>query len=181
MGKCNMTIKVIITNVISARCLHAFIYCLPVAAAMALPEDVEQPTLIEYNNSEFLLDEGKEMLYGSIDKPAVVTQGTLKISGLVISIERPNGEIKKITVTGTPARYQQQPAVDQGLAVAEGNTIILDYETQQMTAVDNVTFTQDGNVWSGCQVDYYIESKRVTTPSCENGEQASLFIPPRND
>lgn len=176
-----MTIKVILTNIISTRCLLAFITCLPIAAAMGLPEDIEQAILIDYNNSEFSLDEGRQILYGSIDEPAVVTQGTLKISGQVIIIERPNGEIKKVTVTGTPARYQQQPAVDQGLAIAEGATITLDYETQQMTATDNVTFSQDGNVWSGCQVDYYIESKRVTTPACENGEQASLFIPPRND
>jgi lipopolysaccharide export system protein LptA len=176
-----MTIKVYVTNVISSRCLLAIFSCLPIAAAMALPEDIEQGILIDYNNSEFLLDEGKQILYGSVDEPAVVTQGTLKISGQIIIIERPNGEIKKVTVTGTPARYQQQPAIDQGLAIAEGATITLDYETQQMTAIDNVTFTQDGNIWSGCQVDYYIESKRVITPPCENGEQASLFIPPRND
>ena len=179
MDKCNMTIKVILMHVISARYLLAFIFYLPVAT-MALPEDFDQPALIEYNNSEFLLVDGVQTLSGSIDNPAEVTQGTLKISGQEIIIERPNGEIKKVTVTGFPARYQQQPAIDQGLAIAEGATIILDYESRQMTAISDVTFTQDGNTWNSCQVDYYLESKRVITPSCENGEQAQIIISPRN-
>jgi lipopolysaccharide export system protein LptA len=175
-----MTIKVILTYAISVRYLLAFISCLPIAVAVALPEDVEQPILIDYNSSKFLLDEGKQMLYGSLDEPAVVTQGTLKISGLEIITESINGEVKKVTVTGAPAHFQHQPAIDQGLAIAVGDTIIMDFDTQHMSAIGKVTFTQDGNVWSGCQIDYFI-GESVTTPACENGEQASLFIPPRND
>ena len=154
--------------------------CLLAQSVLALPEDADQPMDASFDNSELLLNEGLWILYGNTDTPAKFTQGTLEITGQEITIVRIDGDIQKVTVTGNPAHFQQQPAIDQGLAIALGSTIILDYQTQHMSAIGKVTFTQDGNIWSGCRVDYYIEDKRLTTPLCENGERASLFIPPRN-
>jgi len=149
--------------------------------ALALPEDAEQPIHGSYDNSVLMMDEGKQVFYGTAESPAEITQGSLKITGNEITIERVEGEIKKLSVSGNPAHYQQQPAIDQAMVTAEGETIILDYETQHMSAIGQVRFTQGGDLWSGCQVDYFIENRSVTTPLCDNGERASVILSPRNN
>ncbi len=149
--------------------------------SFALPEDAEQPVLGTYDNSLLLLDEGKQIFYGSAGTPAEITQGTLKISGEEISIERIDGEIKKITVTGSPARYQQKPAVDQAMVVAEGLTITLDYDAQHLSVDNEARFSQANDLWSGCHIDYYLESRQLSSPRCDSGEQARFILSPRNE
>lgn len=149
---------------------------------LALPEDAEQPINVSYGPSEFFLDEGKQIVYRTDDFPAEITQGTLKITGDVITIESTDGEVRKITVIGSPARFQQQPAIDQALAIAEGGNIILDYDTQHLSIDEDARFSQDNNgQWTACHIDYFIDTKRLTTPTCENGEQAQVILPPRKD
>lgn len=147
---------------------------------LALPEDANQPIAGTYDNSLLLLDEGKQVFYGSADTPAQITQGTLKITGQEITIERTDGEVKKITVTGDLAHYEQQPAIDQPVAMADAETITLDYDTQHMSAVGRVRFTQGGDQLSGCQVDYFLETRQLSTPKCPDGSQAEFIITPRN-
>ena len=151
------------------------------ATMLALPEDANQPIDVTYDSSQLLLDEGKQVYYGSPEKPAQITQGTLKITGQEITIERSDGEVKKVTVTGTPAHYEQQPAIDQAVVTAEGETIILDYATQHMSAIGQVRFTQGNDQWTGCQVDYYLESRQLSTPRCADGSQARVILAPRNN
>jgi len=145
----------------------------------ALPEDASQPVRGTYDNSLLLLDEGRQVFYGTAEKPAEIIQGTLKISGQQITIERTDGEIKKIIVTGMLAHYEQQPAPDQPIAMANAETITLDYDTQHMSAVGRVSFSQGGDRLTGCQVDYYLESRRLVTPTCADGSQAEFVITPR--
>lgn len=171
MDNCNMTGKR--TSVIIPGL--ALLVALPVAA---LPEDSQQPIHGTYDNSLLLLDEGIQVFYGKQDAPAQITQGTLKITGQEITIERQDGEVRKVTVSGSPAHYQQQPAVDQPIVTAEGDTLVLDYEAQQLSADGSVRFTQGKNLWTGCHVDYDIDTRRLTTPPCENGEQSKAILVP---
>jgi lipopolysaccharide export system protein LptA len=173
-----MTIRTAKTAPLTLACTCLAVF-LP-AASQALPEDAGQPILGTYDNSLLLLDEGKQVFYGAAGTPAEITQGTLKISGQEIVIERIDGEVKKVSVTGSPALYQQQPAIDQALVTAEGQTIILDYDTQHMSAVGNVRFIQGNDQWTGCQIDYYLESRQLSTPRCADGSQARAILSPRN-
>lgn len=152
--------------------------CLPVVVT-ALPEDADQPIDVRYDNSELLLDEGIQILYGTSETPAQVTQGTLKISGQEITIERTDGVVKKVTVLGSPARFQQQPALDQEIVIAEGNTILLDNDAQHLSVDGQAKFSQGSDRWSSCHIDYFIESKRLTTPKCPDGVQAEATFSPR--
>ena len=158
--------------------------CLPgmlPAILQALPEDAGQPILGTYDNSLLLLDEGKQVFYGAPGIPAEITQGTLKITGQEITIERADGAVKKVSVIGNPAMYQQQPAIDQALVTAEGQTIILDYDTQHVSAIGDVRFTQGNDQWTGCQIDYYLENRQLSTPRCADGSQARAILAPRNN
>jgi len=147
----------------------------------ALPEDSEQPIIGVYESSLMLLDEGKQVFYGSAEAPAEITQGTLRIRGLEITIERQDGKIRNATVSGTPAHFEQIPSASQPLVTAEGDTIIMNYETQHVSADGNVRFTQGEDSWTGCHVDYYMETRQLSTPRCENGEPSRAVITPRNN
>lgn len=160
-----------------ALCLAA---CLAAATACALPEDADQPIRGTYDNSELLLDEGKQVYYGIPGKPAELSQGTLNITGQEITVERAGGEVKRVTVTGTPAHYSQQPSADQAVVTAEGLTIVLDYDSQHLALDGQVRFTQASDQLTGCHIDYYIETRRLTTSPCEDGEQSQFIIAPRN-
>lgn len=151
------------------------------APAQALPEDRNQPVQGTYDNSLLLLDEGKQVFYGSPGAPAEITQGSLLIRGQEITIERRDGEIRRITVSGAPAHFQQQPAVDQALVSAEGESIVLDNDAQQVSADGSVRFTQGNDLWTGCHIDYYIESRRMMSASCPDGVQSKLVLTPRKD
>lgn len=151
------------------------------APLLALPEDADQPIVGTYDNSLLLLDEGKQVFNGVPGEPAQITQGTLKITGQEITIERADGEVKRITVTGSPAHYEQQPAVDQAIVTAEGQTITVDYDAQHVSAVGDVMFTQGSDQWSGCQIDYYLETRQLSTPRCPDGSQARAILAPRNN
>ena len=151
------------------------------SAALALPEDAEQPINGTYDSSLLLLDEGRQFFYGSDTSPARITQGTLLITGTEIIIERRDGEVRKVTVTGNQAHFQQQPESNQAIIMGDANSIVLDYDTQHVSADGNVRFTQGNALWTGCHIDYYMESRRLTTPVCEDGQQARAVIPPRTD
>lgn len=144
----------------------------------ALPEDAEQPINITYDRSLLLLDDGREIYYGS---PAVITQGTLKITGQEITIERIDGEVNQITVTGNLAHYEQQPAIDQAVVTAEAETITLDYDAQHVSAIGRAKFTQGNDQWTACQVNYYLENRQLSTSGCPDGSQAEVILAPRNN
>jgi len=159
-----------------------FLACLTASAVFGLPEDADQPVVINFDNSEVMLDEGIQILYGTNEEPAQVTQGTLKIIGLQITIERPDSVIQKVTVIGSPARFQQQPSIDQDIVIAEGNNIVLDNDTQHLAVDGQARFIQGSNVFSGCHIDYYIETGLLKAPTCPDGEQnEATFSPPETN
>jgi lipopolysaccharide transport protein LptA len=173
-----MTTRTITTVRLALTC--AFLSVFIPASLQALPEDASQPILGTFDNSLLLLNEGKQVLYGVAGTPAEIIQGSLKITGQEITIERVDGEVKKVSVMGSPALYQQQPAIDQALVTAEGENIVLDYATQHVSAVGDVRFTQGNDQWTGCQIDYYLESRQLSTTGCTDGSQARAIISPRN-
>ncbi|MEK9647944.1 MAG: hypothetical protein VW337_02345, partial [Gammaproteobacteria bacterium] len=92
--------------------------------------------------------------------------------------------IKQIRGQGRPAHFQQQPAADQPLARAEGLTLILNLETQHVSidgdVEGDVLFSQGNDKWTGCHIDYYLETRRLVTPEIE-GCRSSAVIAPRNN
>jgi lipopolysaccharide transport protein LptA len=172
------------TRLFKTSCVLGFFTTLASMSVMALPEDADQPILFEYDNSELLLDEGVEILYGSENSPAKVIQGTLLISGTEITIRRVDGDIKQIRVKGHPAHFQQQPAANQPPAIAEGLTLILNRESQHVSIYGDiegdVMFSQGNDKWTGCHIDYYLETRRLVTREIE-GCRSSAVIAPRNN
>lgn len=145
--------------------------------AQSLPEDEQQPLEIESVSNEMYLDRGYFVYLGTEAQPAVATQGSMKISGLEIIVERGNGKIAKVTATGNPARFQQQPETDQPIVYARGKVLVFDNVAGLVTADEEAEFEQGGNTLSGHHIEYNVESRRVSAAGLD-GRPVNMFFPP---
>lgn len=159
------------------RRLAALILSVASSVAFALPDDQNQQIDVEAVSSEINLNEGLYIYRGTDASPARIIQGSMQISGTEIRIERPGGVLAKVTATGAPARFQQQPEVDQAVIHASGHT--LDYDTsKRMLNIDGeAQFNQEGNVISAHHIDYNLDTRNANATS--SGESVRMSLPPR--
>ncbi|MGV3592605.1 MAG: lipopolysaccharide transport periplasmic protein LptA [Gammaproteobacteria bacterium] len=147
--------------------------------AIALPEDAQQEIEVDSEGAELFLDEGLIIYTGSATEPACITQGTLKICGAEIRLERAPGDeggLQKVTATGTPATFQQQPAADQELAHAQGRTLVFDNVTRLVTADGDARFSQAGTVLTHQHIEYNLDTRRASASS--SGAMGQMRLPP---
>ncbi len=151
---------------------------LPICAT-ALPEDAAQEIVVDAASTELFLDQGLVVYKGTAENPARITQGSLVISGSEIRLERADdGSLEKITATGIPARFEQQPAVDQGVVQASGETLVFDNSARLLTLDVSAEFSQTGNVLTGHHIDYNLDTRRASATSRSAEEQTRMVIPP---
>jgi lipopolysaccharide export system protein LptA len=145
---------------------------LPVAV-LALPDDFNQDLLSSCPAlSESFLDQGLEICRGSEAQPAEITQGSLRLRGLEITIERVQGVIQQVTATGSPASFQQQPAIDQATVYANGERIIFDNTNQTIIIEGQASFSQEGTIdTTAARIDYDITNRKL------DATQMNMVIP----
>ncbi len=132
-------------------------------SSIALPGDLDQDMTTSCPaRSESFLDQGLEICRGTANEPAEINQGSLKLSGLEIRIERVEGSISTITVSGSPAAFQQQPQIEQAIVHASGSSIILDNESQIITIQGNAAFSQEGTINTTAErIEYDIVNRKL--------------------
>ncbi|GEM_PF-507757 len=145
--------------------------------AFGLPEDEQKPLEIEATSSELFLDEGYYVYRGTPEKPAVATKGSMKISGLEIIAEQRDGVFTKVTATGSPARFQQQPEADKPVVFISGKTLVFNNADQFVTADGEAEYIQGGNTIKGDHLEYNIQTRRAAA-SGTDGRPVNMFIPP---
>src|SRR5690554_5809344 len=154
----------------ASRARHALWLCLLPALASGLPEDREQEFVIDFSRSETFLEQGLTLFYGTPGQPAVATQGSLRIEGQEIRVEREGEELLRVTAFGNPARFQQQPAADQAVVYASGRSIVFDHRARFLTADDEATLSQAGTgSLSGQHIEYDLDAGKFSADS-GNGE-----------
>tara|TARA_R110000824_G_scaffold7892_3_gene35663 strand:- start:9233 stop:9733 length:501 start_codon:yes stop_codon:yes gene_type:complete len=139
----------------------------------ALPEDLNQDMLTSCPaRSESFLDQGLEICRGTENEPAVMSQGSLKLSGLEITIEREAGLIQKVTASGSPASFQQQPEINQAVVFANGANIIFDNVAQLIIIEGAATFSQEGTINTSAEhIEYDIANRKL------DATQMNMVIP----
>jgi lipopolysaccharide export system protein LptA len=148
------------------------------SCALALPEDANQEVTADYTSLDLFIDQGLFVYTGSPDQPTCINQGTLQICGAEIRVEQTeDGGLKKVTATGSPARYQQQPTVDQELVHLSGETLVFDNLAQLLTADENAEFSQAGNVLTHQHIEYNITTGHAAANG-STGERGSMVLPP---
>ena len=86
------------------RLLLLALACSP-GISLGLSEDNDQPMLIEADSAELDDKKGISIYKGNVK----VTQGTLVLTGEIMTVHNNGDDISKVIVEGSPATYRQRP------------------------------------------------------------------------
>lgn len=136
--------------------------------AWGLSSDREQElSYTADGNSTIASSEGLRIV--TVRDNVFVKQGTMELRGdvAVFEYDLESSELRRVSVTGVPARFQQEPDSGEGLVVGTSDTII--YLTGEQVLVDligNASFTQNGSEMHCARIQHNIDggSTEMTGP-----------------
>lgn len=134
-------------------------------SAMALPSDRDKPIEIESNTADIDNKKGVSVYKGKV----VMTQGTTRITGDVVTVYSKNQEVQKIVAEGYSKRayYEEQQADAQGTLQAWGHTIDYMVANDKIKLIKQAQLTQKGDTFKGERIDYDITKQTVNAKGNE--------------
>ncbi len=154
------------------------------ATCLALPDDAKQKLEIVADSNAFDFKTRTTTFYGSV----VFRQGSLKINADKLiyygDYDADNPEsTDRIVATGSPARFQQTPKIDQPPVRAVANRLEYAVKAETLYLIDNASLDQDGSSLSGNRIEYDVKNALVkasgkSQTSGENG-RVRMVIPPK--
>jgi lipopolysaccharide export system protein LptA len=145
--------------------------------ASALPEDANQKASFEGGSLEYFPDQGEVILRENVEGLAHIKQGSMEIFASEIRLVLIDGVVSKATAVGMPARFQQQPALDQAIVYLSGHTLDYDNGSRMLNIDGEATYTQAGNTLNGLHIDYNLDTRKVNAKARE-GESVQMLITP---
>jgi lipopolysaccharide export system protein LptA len=120
------------------------------STAWALKSDRSKPVKISANHVVVDRKKGVSTYTGDVH----MEQGTLIIRGDEVIVHHENGKLKKITIKGKPASFQQQP--DNKQAMVQSKAEHMEYFTKNELLVlqKNAEVIQGQNQFSGDHIEY---------------------------
>jgi lipopolysaccharide export system protein LptA len=146
-------------------------------AASALPDDANQEIQIEGGTSELDLANGLYIIRENAESLAHIKQGSMEIFGSEIRLEIVARVLNKATAIGTPARFQQQPDVDEPMVYISGHTLDYDNSTRLLNIDGEATYTQGDIAVNGLHIDYHLDTREAKT-TARPGETVKMIITP---
>ena len=166
------------------RTMASFITLLTLSAALspgswALASDRNQTINIQADKAVSNDKTGVTTYEGTVQ----IDQGSLRILADQVTIERQDNKVKLIVAKGKPARFQQRPAADKNLVVAEAFTINYIVAKDRITLKKNALLEQEGTTMTGESIDYDIAHSVVKAGDGSTGSQGrvQIVIPAQND
>lgn len=144
-------------------------------AALALPEDRNQPIRITSDNA---VQEANRVTYRG---DVVVIQGTLRIDAAQVVVHHADGKVQRVVATGQPARFQQQPEPEGGLVKAAARTMIYYQGENRIELLRNAQVERDGSTVAGDRIEYLIGSETVRAQgSSDRQGRVEMVLQPDN-
>jgi lipopolysaccharide export system protein LptA len=94
----------------------------------ALESDRQQPLEVHADTTDGTLGDGKAVLRGSVE----IRQGTLLVKADVAEVEKVEGRVRRVILTGKPVQLQQE-IEEQGLVTAKADNIEYEVATGIIT------------------------------------------------
>lgn len=99
---------------------------------LALESDRQQPLLINADSSDGTLGDGRATLRGHVE----IRQGTLLVKADQADVEKTEGKVREVLLTGSPVLLQQE-IENEGLVTATANRITYQVATGIVTLTGN--------------------------------------------
>lgn len=143
----------------------------------ALPSDRDEPIHGVANSLVVDQKTGISTYSGAVK----IQQGSLVISADKITVHtKTDSSIKKIVAVGSPARFQQQPELDQSVVTATADSITYVPDDERLLLIKNASIEQDGQVMKAPRIDYDL-IKEIMKAKQSNGTRVDIFIPPKSE
>ena len=101
---------------------------LPAGVLIALESDRQQPLEVHADATDGTLGDGKAVLKGNVE----IRQGTLMVEADLAEVEKVEGRVRTVTLTGEPVKLQQE-IEEQGLVTAQARKIEYEVATGIIT------------------------------------------------
>lgn len=147
---------------------------LPVEAG-ALSSDRDQPMQIEADRVELDDAAGVSVYRGNVK----VVQGTLVLTGDVMTVYTKGEQVEKVIMEGKPATYRQRPdGKDQDV---RARALRMEYYTtpERVVLLGKAEVDQQGDKLRSERIDYDIASDKVRAGTQAPNERVRITIQPR--
>ncbi|MDO3388350.1 lipopolysaccharide transport periplasmic protein LptA [Gilvimarinus sp. SDUM040013] len=143
---------------------------------LALPDDRKQDFQLQANQQTFDQKNGRVTYTGE----ARLQQGSLIIRADTIVVQfNQDNSVEKITASGQPAHFEQQPSVERGIVSAKAGIIVYDSTVNTVSLSQNARLEQDGAIMQGHEIRYDINRELVSAKGDQQRDQPiQMTIPP---
>ena len=126
-------------------------------SAWALSADKDQPIEIEADSADLDDEKGITIYRGNV----VTTQGSVRMTGDIMTVHFTDDELDTLIIEGRPATYRQLP--DGSEVYDEAEALRMEYyELKSLVIlIDKASFKQEGLSFSGNRIEYDTEHSKV--------------------
>jgi lipopolysaccharide export system protein LptA len=146
------------------------------ACAWALSTDKDQPMRIEADRVELDDATGISTYRGNVK----VTQGTLVITGDMMTIYSKNNEIRKVIMDGNPATYRQRPDGKEQDVRASSRRMEYYTDPEHIILLKQAEVNQQGDQLRSERIEYDVVNDQVKAGTDHPNERVHITIQPKN-
>lgn len=147
----------------------------------ALPSDREQPIHVASDTADIDNQKGTSIYRGNV----VITQGTTKITGDIVTLYLKDQQLQKMVAKGLKknrAYYEEEQENNKGTMKAWGDKIVYDMATDTVDLITNAELEQKGDSFKGDTIVYNRLAQQVTAKGAtkqNSSSQIQMVIQPR--
>jgi lipopolysaccharide export system protein LptA len=162
------------------QCIGLFFSLFLTGGAWALSTDKDQPIEIEADTADLDDEKGIAIYRGNV----VTTQGSVRMTGDIMTVYFTDDELDTLIMEGKPATYRQLP--DNSEVYDEAEALRMEYyELKSLVILINkASFKQEGLSFSGNRIEYDTENSKVKAKGSVKqqngaGERVKIIIKPK--
>lgn len=155
--------------------LLSIIICESVSSgtALARSEDTQLPLHIEADTAEFDDNTGISTYRGKVR----ITQGSMLLTGDVVTLIAPDKRIEKITAEGQPSTFHQLTDKNDEID-AEAQYMEYNAKTNKIVLKHQAKLMQGSNSFVSERIEYNLVTKIVDAGDPESGDRVRMVIVP---
>ena len=158
--------------------LLVILLCMP-PLVQALTSDRNKPIHIEADYVQ--IDKKTEMseYRGNVH----LTQGSMEITGELVRVHQPNGELKTIIVKGEPATFRQQPDDKQAVVYSQAREMEYQAQEERIVLLENAKVQQGNQQFAGNRIVYNTRTSTVIAQGDEQQQERvrAVIVPKKNE
>jgi len=158
------------------RCFLLVLILIPVNS-WGLSSDRDQPMLIEADRAELDDSKGISIYRGNVK----VTQGTMLLTGDIMTVHNKGNDVEKVIMEGKPATYSQRP--DSKDKDVRASALHMEYYTnpEKIILIKQAEVEQEGDVLRSERIEYDVPTDKVNAGTNQPNERVRITIQPRPD